>query len=457
MSRDDRTLPTGLTIEHAIDGFSLTVKAGPDAGKRVVSTETELSIGTDPSNDLTLTDSRVSRHHATIRATKSGFAIRDLGSRNGTWVAGTRVESGTIFDGATFEVGHTLIRLQRDEAIREQLSMQDRFGNLVGSSEAMRRIFAVLPRVAASDSTVLIDGETGTGKGLLALAIHESSNRAKGPFIVLDCTAIPPTLVESELFGHVAGAFTGAARDRVGAFELAKGGTIFIDEIGELPSDIQPKLLRALEERTVKPVGGSRRINLDVRVIAATNRDLRADVNEGTFRADLYYRLNIVRIHVPPLRERRDDIVLLAKHFHEELAPGRALSPRLLTQLIRQTWPGNVRELRGAVERALLLEDLGMEALDTHGAEPTAPHSAEPPASGSRPAKTNDWQFDASRAFRDAKADAIAEWEKWYVGELLKFSGGNLSKASRVVQMDRSYLRALIKKHGASMPTSDDD
>ncbi|MFO0552587.1 MAG: sigma 54-interacting transcriptional regulator [Polyangiaceae bacterium] len=452
MPRDDRTLPTSQTVEHTIDGFSLVVKAGPDAGKHHVAAETEVSIGTDPSSDLTLGDSRVSRHHATVTATKRGFLLRDLGSRNGTWVAGTRIESAYIFDGATFEVGHTLLRLQKGESIREELSLQDRFGRIVGSSEAMRRIFAILPRIAASESTVLIDGETGTGKGLLAAAIHETSNRAKGPFVVLDCTAIPPTLVESELFGHVAGSFTGASRDRQGAFELAKGGTIFIDEIGELPADMQPKLLRALEERTVKPVGGTRRVQLDVRVIAATNRDLRTEVNEGTFRADLYYRLNIVRLHVPPLRERRDDIVLLAKHFHEELAPGRALSPKLLAQLVRQTFPGNVRELRGAVERGVLLEDLDMDSL-----EPSAGAHASEKSAPTSDAGAAQLVFDPSVPFRDAKAVATSAWEKWYLGELLRFSGGNLSKASRVVQMDRSYLRALVRKHGASVPTSDEE
>ncbi|NUP13246.1 MAG: sigma 54-interacting transcriptional regulator [Polyangiaceae bacterium] len=445
MTRDDHTLPIGHIVEHTIDGFSIVVKSGPDTGKRVTASNTELTIGTEPSNDLVLADPRVSRHHCSISATNKGFLLRDHGSKNGTWVGGMRIESGYVFDGVGIEVGHTSLALQRDRAIREPLSTEPSFGNVLGSSEAMRRIFAILTRIAASDSSVLVEGETGTGKGALALAIHQRSKRASGPFVVLDCTAIPPTLVESELFGHVAGAFTGATRDRQGAFEVAKGGTIFIDEIGELPIDIQPKLLRALEERTVKPVGGTRRIDLDVRVVAATNRDLRADVNAGSFRADLFYRLNIVRLHVPPLRERRDDIILLAKHFYEELAPGRAMSPALMAWLVRKDWPGNVRELRGAIERALLLEDLGLETLEGPSSI-RAPRPAPFGAAEGAPAEAR--RFDPTVPFRDAKSDATTTWERWYVAELMRHAGGNLSKASRLVQMDRSYLRALLKKHG---------
>jgi transcriptional regulator with GAF, ATPase, and Fis domain len=431
-------LPTSNYVEHSVEGFSLAVKSGPDAGARVIAPGPELSVGGDPSNDLILTDPRVSRHHCSVAATAKGFLLRDLGSKNGTWVAGTNVESGYVSDGASILVGHSELCLEKAATIREQLSVDSSFGAVLGSSEAMRRIFAVLPRVAASDSTVLIEGETGTGKGLLAHAIHERSSRMAGPFVVLDCTAIPPTLVESELFGHVAGAFTGATRDRAGAFELAKGGTIFIDEIGELPSDIQPKLLRALEERTVKPVGGTRPVQLDVRVIAATNRDLRADVNDGSFRADLFYRLNVVRLRVPPLRARRDDIILLAKHFYADLTSGRAPPAALLSSLVRQSWPGNVRELRGALERFLLLEDLG-EGLD---APPSARAPGPSPVASAR-------QFDPSLPYRDSKALATADWERWYVGELMRHCAGNLSKASRIVQMDRSHLRALVKKHGA--------
>jgi transcriptional regulator with GAF, ATPase, and Fis domain len=439
MPRSDQTLPTDTFIEHSVDGFSIVVRSGADVGRRVTASGLELSIGGDPSNDLILADPRVSRHHCSITATRKGFFLRDLGSKNGTWVGGTNVETGYVSDGATIEVGHTSLRLEKDRAITEPLSIESSFGDVLGTSEAMRRIFAVLPRVSASESTVLVEGETGTGKGLLAQAIHRQSPRAAGPFVVLDCTAIPPTLVESELFGHVAGAFTGATKDRMGAFEIAKGGTIFIDEIGELPTDIQPKLLRALEERTVKPVGGTRRVHLDVRVVAATNRDLRAEVNEGTFRADLFYRLNVVRLLVPPLRARRDDVILLAKHFYGELTGGKTPPPAMLSSLVRQAWPGNVRELRGAIERALLLEDLGM-ALEEAG---TPTH-----AESSRRAGDANRTFDPAIPFLDAKAAATADWEKWYVAELMRHCEGNLSKASRIVQMDRSYLRALVKKHG---------
>jgi transcriptional regulator with GAF, ATPase, and Fis domain len=433
MPRHDQTLPIA-SVERTFNGFSLVVRAGPDAGKRAVAEGIELAVGTDPANALVLTDPRVSRHHVSVQATNKGFLVKDLGSRNGTWSSGMRIEVGYLQAGASFEIGHSVIRLEPDQQIKEPLSPSPQFGQMLGASEAMRRIFAVLPRL-----------ETGTGKGALALAIHSSSPRAKGPFVVLDCTAIPPSLVESELFGHVAGAFTGATKDRAGAFEVARGGTIFIDEIGELPQDMQPKLLRALEERTVKPLGSARTVQLDVRVIAATNRDLRAEVNEGTFRADLYYRLNVVRLKVPPLRERRDDIVLLAKHFYEELAPGRPMPAATLASFMHQSWPGNVRELRGAVERALLLEDLAPDALDNP--VPAAPAEAQ----------GSERVFDPKEPFRDAKAAATAEWEKWYVGELMRYCEGNVSKASRIAQMDRSYLRAVLKKHGISARTTDEE
>ncbi|MEZ4315796.1 MAG: sigma-54-dependent Fis family transcriptional regulator, partial [Polyangiaceae bacterium] len=327
MSADGTVILQPPRREVRVEGFALTVIEGPDAGASVHAKTTEVSAGTAEANDLVLTDPTVSRHHFSITATADGFLLRDLGSSNGTWLGSARILTAYVDDGARLRVGRTTIRVDPlDEDICEPLSAEDRFGPLLGTSDAMRRIFAVLPRIAQSETTILLEGETGTGKGVLASAIHDASARAERPFVVLDCTAIAPTLIESELFGHVKGAFTGAATDRAGAFEQAKGGTIFIDEIGELPLDMQPKLLRALEEKTVKRVGGNQRIKLDARVIAATNRDLRAEVNRGTFRADLFYRLNVVRIQVPPLREREGDIERLARYFHAELVPDGALS-----------------------------------------------------------------------------------------------------------------------------------
>jgi two-component system response regulator GlrR len=269
---------------------------------------------------------------------------------------------------------------------------------------------------------------------VLAAAIHEAGARAAKPFVVLDCAAIAPTLIESELFGHVKGSFTGANSDRAGAFEQANGGTIFIDEIGELPLDMQPKLLRVLEERTIKRVGGNQRTKIDARVIAATNRDLRMEVNRNAFRADLFYRLNVVRIHIPPLRERTGDIDRLARHFHAELVTDRPISDELLDYLRRQPWPGNVRELRAAVERAILFEDPTLLALDQ-------PANAE--------AKTHQEDvFDPRLSFRMAKQRAADRWEKEYMKALMVTAKDNLSEASRIAKMDRSHLRTLLRKYG---------
>jgi transcriptional regulator with GAF, ATPase, and Fis domain len=421
--------------EIRLDGFSLTVIDGPDAGASLRAEVSEVSIGTARGNALVLTDPTVSRHHFSIAATPEGFLLRDLGSSNGTTVAGVRVQRGYVDNGACLRVGRTVLRIdQLDEDICEALSPEDRFGALLGASSAMRRIFAALPRIAQSDSTVLLEGETGTGKGVLSAAIHEASARAARPFVVLDCTAIAPSLVESELFGHVKGAFTGAASDRAGAFEQASEGTIFIDEIGELPLDMQPKLLRALEERTVKRVGGNQRIKIDARVIAATNRDLRTEVNRGAFRADLYYRLNVVRIHIPPLRERTGDIERLARHFYAELMPDQSIPDRLLDTFRRQTWPGNVRELRAAVERAILFDDPALMALSGEPAQADEPVAEQ--------------GFDPRVPFRVAKQRAADRWEERYVRELFTHAKGNVSEASRIARMDRSHLRTLLRKFG---------
>ncbi|TKD10265.1 sigma 54-interacting transcriptional regulator [Polyangium fumosum] len=422
--------------ELRLDGFSLTVIEGPGAGASFRAEMREVSVGTAQGNDLVLPDPTVSRHHFSLSATPEGYLLKDLGSSNGTWVSGMRVLAGYVEPGARVRVGRTTLLVdQVNEDICEALSPEDGFGPLLGQSSAMRRIFAALPRVAHSDSTVLLEGETGTGKGVLAAAIHEASPRAAGPFVVLDCAAIAPTLIESELFGHVKGSFTGAQADRAGAFEQAKGGTIFIDEIGELPLDMQPKLLRALEERSVKRVGGNQRVKLDVRVIAATNRDLRTEVNRNAFRADLFYRLNVVRIHVPPLRERTGDIERLARHFHAELVPDNPLPDDLLESLRRQSWPGNVRELRAAIERAVLFNDPAILALGND--VELAPGD-----------KDRDDDIDLEVPFRVCKQKASDQWERRYVRALLRATHDNISEASRRVKMDRSHLRSLLRKYG---------
>src|SRR5215470_8719393 len=412
--------------------YRLTVVEGPDRDLAVDGGAAELAIGTAAANAMILTDPAVSRHHVAITPAPRGHLVRDLGSTNGTAINGVAVERAYLAPGAVIAIGRSRLRFDvLGGEDRAALSSDTRWGRALGTSEAMRRLFAVLPRLAESDSTVLLEGETGTGKGLLAEAIHEASPRAHGPFIVLDCGAIPPTLIESELFGHERGAFTGASGMRIGGFEAARGGTVFLDEIGELPLDMQPKLLRAIEDRVVKRVGGNEPVRLDIRVIAATNRDLRSEINQGRFRSDLYYRLNTFRLRIPPLRERRDDIALLVAHFYRQLDPGEPPPASLLAELARHDWPGNVRELRAAVERAVLLGDPAVwRALSSD-----APTTAE------------DARFVDRTSFRAAKERAVAVWEREYVQTLIARHDGNLSRAARAVRMDRNHLRELLRRH----------
>ena len=420
--------------------YQLEVIEGPDRGKTLSGALDEVSVGTADANSLVLTDGTVSRHHISITPTARGHLVRDLASTNGTSINGVLVERAYLAPHAVIKVGDTRIRFEPgggDEAAT--LSSESRWGRALGTSEAMRRIFAMLPKLAESDATVLLEGETGTGKGLLASAIHEASPRAKGPFIVVDCGSIPPNLIESELFGHEKGSFTGAMMTRQGLFEQADGGTLFLDELGELPIDLQPKLLRALEDHVVKRIGGNDLVKLDIRVIAATNRDLRLEINRGRFRSDLYYRLNTFRLRVPPLRERRGDIPLLVAHFYQQLSrTGESPPAELIVDFARYDWPGNVRELRAAVERTVLLGD------------PTVWReiSEEQPASAPAPAApADDHRFTDGTSFRAAKERAVAEWEREYVRALIAAHDGNLSRAARAVRMDRNHLRELLVRH----------
>jgi two-component system, NtrC family, response regulator GlrR len=427
---------TRLTHRLRFPRYRLEVVDGPDRGRSLEGAE-ELAVGLSDANDFVLTDPTVSRHHISIASTANGHLVRDLGSKNGTAINGVSVESAYLAPSAIITIGNTKLKFEpvggEDTPV---LSTENRWGRALGASAAMRRIFAMLPKLAASDATILIEGETGTGKTLLANAIHEASPRATKPFIVVDCGAIPPNLIESELFGHEKGSFTGAIAARTGAFEAASGGTVFLDEIGELPLDMQPKLLRSLEDHVVKRIGGNRDIKLDIRILAATNRDLRSEINRGRFRSDLYYRLNTFKLRVPPLRERRDDIPLLVADFYSQLAAaGDAPPAELIADFARHQWPGNVRELRAAVERTVLLGDPSVwrELADDYApaTESTAPVDAA--------------QFVDS--FRVAKERAVGEWERGYVRSLLAAHGGNVSRAARTVRMDRNHLRELLARH----------
>jgi DNA-binding NtrC family response regulator len=403
----------------------------------------ELTIGTAEGNDLRLADAAVSRHHCVLAVTPLGVELRDLGSTNGTTLGGHRVNSAYVKPGAVIGVGATSLRFEiLGDAIDEPVSREDRFGPMRGHSLAMRRLFAIAAQVAPSDATVLIEGETGTGKGLLAEAIHEASPRAGSPLVVVDCAALPPMLLESELFGHEAGAFTGARARRIGLFESAAGGTVFLDEVGELPLELQPKLLRAVERHEVRRVGSHERIPVDIRILAATNRDLRREVNRGAFRSDLWYRLTTVRLVIPPLRERREDIPLLVSHFYRQMAPDPSAHPpaELLTALQSGDWQGNVRELESAVERALLTDD---------------PETWEELLRTGRGGSV--WGFDPGLSFRSAKDRAMSAWEAQYLHQLVAHADGNVSLAARAARMDRSHLRALLRRHGIPVRGRDDD
>jgi DNA-binding NtrC family response regulator len=424
----------------------LRVLDGPDRGAVADDFGGEISCGTAQGNHLVLTDPAVSRHHFVLAVTTRGAHLRDSGSTNGVFLDSHRIESAWIQPGATLRAGATTLRFEDGEAdVEAPLSVSDRFGGAFGRSVAMRRVFALLPRIASSEATVLIEGETGTGKTLLAEAIHQASPRKAGPFVVVDCGAIPPSLIESELFGHEKGAFTGATSARVGAVEAAGGGTVFFDEIGELPQDLQPRLLRAIEDRTIKRVGGRDRIQVDIRVVAATNQDLRSAVNRGSFRSDLYYRLHVVSLRLPPLRERREDIPLLVEKFYEQFA-GRPGAPKtLVDELAGHDWPGNVRELRAAVERAVLLGDpalwRSLVEETTGGGAPTG--EPEP--------------FDDALSFRAAKERGMVRWERGYLAELLRRHGNNLSRAARAARMDRTHLRELGRRYNLLPSSGEDD
>jgi transcriptional regulator with PAS, ATPase and Fis domain len=343
-----RTKATPGKPSRRANSVRVTVVSGPDTGAVHAIPQHAAIIGRAAGADVKLTDPTVSSFHVEITADERGVRVRDLESRNGTMYAGARIDRAVIPSGGTLEVGSTLVRLEVDTQFETSLHDLPAFGELRGKSVAMRELFSTMSRLARTDLAVLLEGETGTGKELAARAIHDGSAHASGPFIVLDCTAIPSTLAESMLFGHEKGAFTGANERRIGIFEAADGGTVFLDEVGELPIELQPKLLRVLERREVVRVGATVPRSVSVRAISATWRDLRTMINQGKFREDLYYRLAQARIAIPALRDRREDVSLLVYHFLKQLPANmqgaRAISPDALEELMRREYAGNVRE-----------------------------------------------------------------------------------------------------------------
>jgi len=430
--------------------FRLEVVEGQSAGLSWESSGSQCQIGAHPSNDLVLADSTVSRFHCEVRVEPDGPWVRDLGSRNGTQLDGVAVREGLLREGSLLRVGGALVRLSlRPDEATLALSEHGQFGSLLGSSVVMRAAFARLEKVAGAAATVLLEGETGTGKGAAAEAIHQQSPRREQPFVVVDCSALSPALLESELFGHEKGAFTSAEARRIGAFEEASGGTLFLDEIGELSADLQPKLLRVLEGRTIRRVGSNKQIPVDVRVIAATNRDLRAEVNAGRFRPDLYFRLAVLRITLPALRQRLDDVPAIARGLLGALGASREqiaaiCSPERLERLTHAAWPGNVRELRNVLERALVFDEADPEADAPGGAAAGAGAGSD----GALTAAPGLAAIDARIPFADARRRALDAFERGYVQELLRLHQGHTVQAAQSAGINRVYLYRLARKHG---------
>ena len=418
-------------------GIFLVIK-GPDRGEAVrlggSPNPMAVSFGSGPQCSLVLSDKTVSRKHLEAQLVGDEVVMLDCGSTNGTFIQGSRFDKISIGFGAEVKLGRTVIKFLPDEEIVEPApSAQASFGSIVGGDTKMRQMFTLLEDVAKTNATVLIEGETGTGKELIAEEIHNHSPRRDGPLVVFDCGSVPRELIESMLFGHVKGSFTGAITDRRGAFAEANGGTIFLDEIGEMSLDLQPSLLRVLDKRAVRKVGSNTYEKIDVRVVAATNRDLRAEVAKKAFREDLYYRLAVIRVGVPPLRERGSDIPLLIQHFVNNFGPQLNITPEDMSRLVRHSWPGNVRELRNVMERACLLA-----RGSTINLEDALVSEASSQSLGIR----------TDLPFKEAKGQLVEMFEREYIEDLMRRHKMNLSAAAREAQIDRKHLRELIRKYG---------
>jgi transcriptional regulator with GAF, ATPase, and Fis domain len=433
-----------LGLEQPSQSHTLLVVSGQARGNRATVSGV-LRIGKAPDNDLVLPDASVSRYHCEIEPSAQGMLVRDLGSTNHTRIGRSKIQTATLEPGATLTVGDVELTLEAEaDRVRVMPSQASRFGHAVGPSLAMRQVFGLLERIAPSDATVLLEGETGTGKDVLGRSIHEQSTRKGAPFVVVDCGAVSYNLIESEFFGHERGAFTGAVQARAGAFEAVGKGTLFLDEIGELPLDVQPKLLRVLETGEFRRVGGNKGQHCEARIIAATKRDLKLEVQRGKFREDLYFRLAVVPVTVPALRQRRDDIPALVECF---LKQARERDPRLaqialsqdtLAGLMAHDWPGNVRELRNVLDRAMYIaatsNDPQLRLVDL-------PVLAQGSSRG-------EWQFDENASYRETRSRFENEFEQRYVSWLLERHDGNVSAAARAAKMDRKHLHDLARRHG---------
>jgi transcriptional regulator with PAS, ATPase and Fis domain len=412
----------------------ITVTDGPDRGLTFETANHPVRIGTAADNDIVLNDPTVSRRHCAIVPTAEGFRVSDEGSTNGVLLGRVRIFQAVVTGSSELRIGEsTLTVVPLLERVEREQATTNQFGDLLGASPLMRELFADLARIASADVTVLIEGETGTGKELVAESIHRESQRADKPLVVFDCSAVTPTLVESELFGHERGAFTGAVQSRAGVFEQADRGTIFLDELGELPKDLQPKLLRVLEKREIRRIGGQRAIPIDVRVISATNRKLSVEVARGNFRQDLFFRLAGAQVLVPPLRDRMEDLPMLVENFLRRAVPPRSpseISAQVWDMFLAHRWPGNVRELRNAVDRLMVTPNRALVQL-------------EPSAEGSPGGVEVNLV-----PLRVARRDASEEFERRYLQALFARTGGNVTRAAAIAEVSRQMIQKLMRKQG---------
>ncbi|MDQ3266898.1 MAG: sigma 54-interacting transcriptional regulator [Myxococcota bacterium] len=421
-----------------VQRFHLVLQNTAEAG-RSYPLSAELKIGKAPDNDVVLDHPTVSRNHLVVRRQGDRFLVQDLESTNGTLVDGAQIREAYLKPGSLLEVGDVQLRFQPEvAAVVVEPAQSHRLGDLWGKSLPMRQIFAVLERIAKTESTVLLFGETGAGKGAASKTLHKLSHRAEGPLVVFDCASVSDSLIESELFGHEKGAFTGATGQRIGCLERANHGTLFLDEIDDLSLDLQPKLLRAIEDRELRRLGSSSVVGFDARIIAASKKDLWAETQAGRFREDLYFRLSVFTVALPPLRDRMEDLPLLVDSFGGEGLWTR-LPPAVREQFLAHTWPGNVRELRNAIERARHMSDLpGLTAdslLREYAGGPQAPSGDYLPV-------------DYAAPFKDGKEALVKGYEREYLSRLIARTRGNIARASREAGLDRKHLYSLLHKHG---------
>ncbi|MBL4634919.1 MAG: sigma 54-interacting transcriptional regulator [Kofleriaceae bacterium] len=433
--KNQSTLPHGASAQPEIAevrSIAIEVESGPAKGTIQVTAGSRCTIGSHSRCDLIVDDATVSRFHCEILTDRTRARVIDTGSRNGTMLDGVSVRDAYLRDGSRIQVGSTTLRVSfANSSTTLKLSKHRKFGEMIGESVAMREVFYLLERAANSDATLLIEGETGTGKSLAARSVHDASRRKDHPFVILDCGAIPANLMESELFGHERGAFTGASQARMGALEEADGGTLFLDEVGELPLDLQPKLLGALEGRAVLRVGGNSSRAVDVRIVAATNRNLREEVNAERFRSDLYYRFAVIAITLPALRHRRLDNISLAQQILHRLGADSEKIDLLMSNGLQQKlntaiWSGNVRELRNYLERCLVFEEV-VPILEVNAGNETGDYSAY--------------------SYAEAKTLALRSFESNYLRSLLS-NHDKVASAAKHAEIDRTYFYRLLRRHG---------